>query len=55
MSDKTTKELRHRLTHIRELMAKQRSPLSSMTKEQVIEAIRKTREELWEAKFAPRT
>lgn len=49
-----TKEAQQGLKRIRQLLAKQHSPLMSMTKEQVIETLRKTREELWEAKVAPR-
>ncbi len=44
----------HQLAKIRRLLRASRLPLLQMTDEQVIEALRKTREELWEAKVALR-
>lgn len=46
---------REQLDKIRRLMERSRSPLKRMTQEQLIQALRKTREELWEEKIAPRT
>lgn len=38
----------------RELLAQHGSPLDKFTKEEIIARIRKTREQLWEEKLAPR-
>ena len=44
------KSLRH-LEKIRRLMSKARSPYKNMTKQQIIDEIRKTRQKLWEEKL----
>ena len=44
------KSLRH-LEKIRSLMSKARSPYKNMTKQQIIDEIRKTRQKLWEEKL----
>ncbi len=44
---------KERLAKIRSLIEKSRPPLARMTDQQVIDALRKTREELWEEKVAP--
>jgi len=49
------KKARKHFERLRELVAQGNSPLKGMTEEQVIEQLRKTREELWNEKFAPRT
>ena len=51
----TKRVIREQLAKIRRLMEQSQSPLKRMTQEQVIRALRKTREELWEEKVAPRT
>lgn len=45
------KAKRH-LEKVRELVAKRKHPFSGMTEDEVIEALRKTRKELWEKKLA---
>ena len=44
------KSLRH-LEKIRSLMSKAHSPYKNMTKQQIIDEIRKTRQKLWEEKL----
>lgn len=44
------KSLQH-LEKIRRLMAKARSPYKNMTKQQIIDEIRKNRQKLWEEKL----
>lgn len=48
---KTQQALKH-LKKIRELVAQKKSPFAGMTEDEVIEKLRKTREELWEKKLA---
>ena len=43
------------LARIRELVAQRPSPFKGMTKDEVIEQLRKTRKELWEKKIATST
>ncbi len=43
---------RERINKIRLLMSKVRSPYKGMSKQAIINEIRKTREKLWEAKLA---
>ncbi len=45
-------EAKRRFEKIRQLMSKVRSPYRGMTKQGIIDQIRKTREKLWEEKFA---
>lgn len=46
------KKAKAHLERIRQLMSKVRSPYQGMTKQQIIDEIRKTRERLWEEKLA---
>jgi len=46
---------KRRIEKIRQLMSKARSPYRGMTKQEMIDEIRKTREKLWEAKLATRS
>lgn len=46
------KKARMHLKKLRQLIAQRKSPFAGMNKEQVIQVIRKTREELWEHKIA---
>ncbi len=46
------KKAKLHLEKIRELMSNVRSPYKGMTKQQIIDQIRKTREKLWEEKIA---
>jgi hypothetical protein len=55
MPNKKAKEAKKLLEELRQSIAKKPNPFSGMTKEQVIEHMRKTREELWEEKLAART
>lgn len=43
------------LEKVRELVSKRKHPFSDMTEDEVIEALRKTRKELWEKKLAARS
>lgn len=52
---KTKKKMAKKLLEeLRQSIAKKPSPFAGMTKEQVIEHLRKIREELWEEKLAAR-
>lgn len=51
---KKAREAKQHLDRIRELVAKRPSPFVGMSKDQVIEALRKTREQLWEKKLGIR-
>ena len=55
MTRATIKSTQEHLAKIRQLINRSHSPLTRMTEQQVIHALRKTREDLWEAKVAPRT
>lgn len=43
------------LEKVRELVSKRKHPFSDMTEDEVIEAMRRTRKELWEKKLAARS
>jgi len=49
------KKAKRHLTKLRELVSKRKRPLSEVKEEQTMETLRKTREELWDKKFAART
>jgi hypothetical protein len=49
------KKSKQHLAKLRELISKRKRPLSEAKEEKVIETLRKTREELWDKKFAART
>jgi hypothetical protein len=49
------KKTKRHLTKLRELISKRKRPLSEVKEEKVIETLRKTREELWDKKFAARS
>jgi hypothetical protein len=51
---KAEKATKH-LEKIRRLMSKVRSPYHDMSKQQIIDKIRKTRQKLWEEKIAARS
>ncbi len=46
------KKAKLHLDKIRQLISKRKSPFAHMSQEEVIKAIRKTREKLWEEKLA---
>ena len=48
------KSARKHLDNIYRLMARRKSPFEGMTEDEMIAALRKTREELWEKKLASR-
>lgn len=52
--DKRAKEALKHLRNIRALASKRPSPFVGMTKDEVIEELRKTRETLWEKKLGIR-
>ncbi|NCO68628.1 MAG: hypothetical protein GW873_08915 [Nitrospirae bacterium] len=43
------------LEKVRELVSKRKHPFSDMTEDGIIEALRRTRKELWEKKLAARS
>lgn len=49
------KRAKKHLDRLREMVAKRGHPFSKMTEEEVIAALRKTREEIWKEKVAPRS
>jgi len=49
------KEADKHFRKIKEIVAKTPNPLAGMSEEQIIEKLRKTREELWEKKIGSRT
>lgn len=49
---KDIQRAKKRIEKIRQLMSKVHSPYRGMTKQEIIEEIRKTREKLWEEKLA---
>ena len=49
------KKAKVHLVKLRELVSKKRPVFSDMSEEEVIKAIRKTREEIWDKKFAARS
>lgn len=54
MARNITKARRH-LQKIREIISKRKSPLANLREEEVIEKIRKDRENIWEEKLAARS
>jgi len=54
MKTKSAKEAKKHLKKLRELVAQRPSPFAGMTKDEVIEELRKTREKLWEKKLGIR-
>ena len=46
------KKAKAHLVKLRQLVSQRKSPLAEMSEEEAIEAIRKTREELWSKKLA---
>jgi len=49
------KKAKRHLAKLRELVSKRKHPLTEVKEEKVLETLRKTREELWDKKFAART
>lgn len=49
------KRAKRHLVKLRELISKRKHPFSDMTEEEIIEALRKTREEIWDKKLAARS
>ncbi|MDP3722370.1 MAG: hypothetical protein Q8R91_02600 [Candidatus Omnitrophota bacterium] len=57
MTRKISKNARQAMKHLkklRQLVAQRPSPFAGMTKDEVIEELRKTREKLWEQKLGIR-
>ncbi len=48
------KRAKKHLEKLREIIAKNPPPIFKMSKEEIIKKLRKTREEIWEEKLAPR-
>lgn len=46
------KKARKHLENLRQIIAQNPSPIFKMSKEEVVKTLRKTREKLWEEKFA---
>ncbi|MCL4491049.1 MAG: hypothetical protein M1510_03955 [Nitrospirae bacterium] len=55
MAKTNVKKAKKHLSKLRELIVKRKHPFSEMTEEQVIKALRKTREEIWKEKVASRS
>ncbi|MBU4415519.1 MAG: hypothetical protein KJ976_10515 [Proteobacteria bacterium] len=53
--NKKAKEAKKHLEKLRELVSKRLSPFAGMSKDEIIDEIRKTREKLWEKKLGIRT
>ncbi len=51
---KNAKEARKHLNKLKEIIKKNPAPIFKMKKDDVIKTLRKTREEIWEEKFAVR-
>lgn len=49
------KKAKIHLEELRQMIAKKPSRFPQMSEEEIIEALRKTREEVWEEKFATRS
>ena len=49
------RNIRKQLEEIRKITAKEKSPLTRMTEEQIIKKLRKDREDIWKKKFASRS
>ena len=52
MKKANPKETKKHLEKLRQIIAQNPSPIFKMSKEEVIKTLRKTREKLWEEKFA---
>lgn len=50
-----TEKARKHFERLCQIMSQRKSPFEGMTDEEVIEKLRKTREELWEKKLAARS
>ena len=50
--NRKTKEAKKHLEKLREIIAKNPSPIFKMGKDEVIKTLRKTRETIWREKFA---
>jgi hypothetical protein len=55
MVNPNVKKAKVHLAKLRQLVSKKRPIFSGMSEEEVIKAIRKTREEIWDKKFAARS
>lgn len=55
MAKPDIKRAKRHLVKLRELISKRKHPFSDMTEEEIIEALRKTREEIWDKKLAARS
>jgi hypothetical protein len=55
MQNRKSKMLKARWERLCKNISKKGSPFAGLSKEQVINALRKTREKLWEEKLATRT
>lgn len=49
------KKAKKQLDRLRQLASKKRTLFSDMSEEEAIKALRKTREEIWDKKLAPRS
>ena len=55
MVNPNVKKAKVHLAKLRQLVSKKKPIFSGMSEEEVIKAIRKTREEIWDEKFATRS
>jgi len=49
------KKAKKHLAKLRELVSKRKHPFSEMSEEEIINALRKTREEIWDKKLVTRS
>ena len=55
MAKNNVKKAKKNLAKLRKLVSQKKTPFNNMTEEEVITAIRKTREEIWDKKLATRS
>ncbi len=55
MKKTSVKKAKKHLAKLRELVSKRESPFKNMTEAEVLKAMRKTREKIWEKKLATRS
>lgn len=55
MTKANPQKAKKHLEKVRELISKRKHPFSDMTEDEIIEALRKTRKELWGKKLAARS
>lgn len=54
MKKQNNKQAKQYLNKLRKIVSKAKEPFSNLNEEEIIIKLRKTREEIWEEKLAPR-